>query len=71
MNDLLDIDIKDVIKAVETQERLQEFVYCLYTNKEYKLSKLKSLDSHNFKFSMYILRYVYPENPFGNINRFE
>lgn len=63
--------IEEVIEIVEKQERLQTFVYCLYNNENYKLSNLKKLDSNNFNVAMYIMRYIYPENIFTNIDRFK
>ena len=61
------IKMNKIIKAVEQQPRLQEFVYCLYTNDKYQLNKLKSLDSVNREIAFEILEHVYPENPFKNI----
>jgi hypothetical protein len=56
--------IEDIKKIVEEQPRLQEVVDCLYNNKDFKLSKLKSLDSENIKIAFHIIYNVFPENPF-------
>ena len=56
--------IKEVIKKVEEQPRLQEIVDCLYNNKDFKLSKLKSLDKDNINIAFHIIYNIYPENPF-------
>lgn len=56
--------IEDIIKKVEEQPRLQEIVDCLYNNKDFKLSKLKHLDSDNIKVAFYIIYNIFPENPF-------
>lgn len=56
--------IEEVVKAVEEQPRLQEVVDCLYNNKDFKLYKLKSLDSDNIKIAFHIIYNIFPENPF-------
>jgi hypothetical protein len=58
------MEIEEVIKKVEEQPRLQEIVDCLYNNKDFKLCKLKSLDSQNIKIAFHIIYNIYPENPF-------
>jgi hypothetical protein len=58
------MNIEEVKKAVEEQPRLQEIVDHLYNNKDFKLSKLKSLDSNNIKIAFHIIYNIFPENPF-------
>lgn len=64
-------DIDEIIEMVENQPRLQEFVYCLYTGKEYKLSNLKSMDNTNKGLAFQILDDIYPNNIFGDLERFK
>tara|TARA_R110001592_G_scaffold335457_1_gene620289 strand:- start:637 stop:831 length:195 start_codon:yes stop_codon:yes gene_type:complete len=58
------MNIKEVVEIVENQPRLEEFVKHLYTNQEYRLDKLKSLDSQNAQIAFHIIYKIYPENPF-------
>lgn len=58
------MNIEEVKKIVKEQPRLQEVVECLYSNKDFKLSKLKSLDSQNIKVAFHIIYNIFPENPF-------
>lgn len=59
------MNIEEVKKTVEEQPRLQEIIDCLYNNKDFKLSKLKSLDSKNIKIAFHIIYNIFPENPFN------
>ena len=58
------MNIEEVKKTVKEHPRLQEVVDCLYNNKDFKLSKLKSLDSQNIKVAFHIIYNIFPENPF-------
>ncbi|WP_415899286.1 hypothetical protein [Neptuniibacter sp. QD48_11] len=64
------VRVLEIIEKVESQIRLQEFVYCLYRNEEYKLSKLKGMDDENRGIAIKILEDIYPENIFGDLERF-
>jgi len=63
--------MNNIIEKVENNERLQEFVYCLYTNKDYKLKKIKSLDFENKEIAFRILNEIYPENIFGDLEKYK
>lgn len=63
--------MNNIVEKVENNERLQEFVYCLYNDKDYKLKKLKSLDFENKEIAFKILNEIYPENIFGNLERYK
>jgi hypothetical protein len=68
---MTDLNIEQVLEKVEKTERLKKIVYCLYNDKPYILSDMKLLDSKNREIAYYIIHFVYPENIFGDVDRFK
>jgi hypothetical protein len=60
--------LEEIIKKVEEQPRLQEFVMQLYTrsNEGYQLYELKNMDNENLKIAFRIVRDIYPSSVFEN-----
>lgn len=64
------LDNDKLIALVSSSKKLQEFVYFLYSNKEYKLDKLKSMGNYEKGIAFYILEDIYPCNIFGDLDDF-
>lgn len=60
----MDLSYEELAKIIEQQPRLYEFVRCLYEGKNYRLNKLKSMDSINFSIAIEIVQFYYPSECF-------
>lgn len=64
------MDNDKLIALVDTSPKLQEFIYHLYSKKEYDLDKLKSMGNYEKGIAFYILNDIYPCNVFGALEKY-
>ncbi|WP_299805892.1 hypothetical protein [uncultured Shewanella sp.] len=60
----MDLSYEELAKIVLKQPRLYEFVKSLYEGKDYRLNKLKSMDSNSFNIAINIVTFYYPSEYF-------